>query len=269
MFMNKIRTNLIVFLITAFSFVASSQEIAKGYVFNDLNKNEKKDRSETGIANVAVSNGLDVVLTDKVGLYKIPVYDDNTIFVIKPSGYKTPTDENYINRFFYHHKVKGSPSNFKYKGFEPMGSLPKSIYFSLEKYNEPDNFSVVVFGDPQPYSIKELDYFSEKIVKDVSLKENSLFGISLGDIAGNNLDLHPLYKERMRLLKLPWYNVMGNHDMNMEAEEDKLSDDTFEKNFGSANYAFNYGKAHLIILDDILYPDPRDGKGYWDIEQTR
>lgn len=56
---------------------------------------------------------------------------------------------------------------------------------------------------------------------------------------------------------------MGNHDMNYDASSDILSDETFKKNFGSANYAFNYGNAHFIILDNILYPDPRDGRGYW------
>jgi hypothetical protein len=26
---------------------------------------------------------------------------------------------------------------------------------------------------------------------------------------------------------------------------------------------FNYGKVHFIVLEDILYPDPRDASGYW------
>jgi len=51
--------------------------------------------------------------------------------------------------------------------------------------------------------------------------------------------------------------------MNFDAEQDALSDETYEAHFGPANYAFNYGKVHVIVLDDILYPDPRDGKGYW------
>ncbi len=55
---------------------------------------------------------------------------------------------------------------------------------------------------------------------------------------------------------------MGNHDMNYDAVADSLSDETFESNFGPANYAFNYGQAHFIVLDNILYPDPRDGNGY-------
>jgi 3',5'-cyclic AMP phosphodiesterase CpdA len=62
---------------------------------------------------------------------------------------------------------------------------------------------------------------------------------------------------------IPWYNVLGNHDLNFDAEEDKLADETFEAHFGPANYAFNQGKVHFIVLDDVIYPDPKDGKGYW------
>jgi hypothetical protein len=56
---------------------------------------------------------------------------------------------------------------------------------------------------------------------------------------------------------------MGNHDENYDVTADSLSDETFEKEFGPATYSFTQGKVHFIILDDILYPDPRDGKGYW------
>ena len=257
------KKNFVFYIFLIFTLSAYSQQIATGFVFDDTNKNGKKERSESGIANVGVSNGIDVVLTDKNGLYSIPVFDDNTIFIIKPSGYKTQVDEYFIPKFYYHHKPFGSPSDFQYKGVEPTGKLPKSIDFALNKYDEPENFSVVVFGDPQPYSVEDLNYFTEKIVKDVTIKDNTLFGISLGDIVGDNLDLHPIYKERIRTLQLPWYNVMGNHDLNFDAPSDILSDETFQQNFGSANYSFNYADAHFIILDNILYPDPRGGRGYW------
>ena len=55
---------------------------------------------------------------------------------------------------------------------------------------------------------------------------------------------------------------MGNHDLNFDVKEDELSDETYEENFGPGNFAFNYGDAHFIILDNILYPHPRTGKGY-------
>src|SRR3546814_14093885 len=56
---------------------------------------------------------------------------------------------------------------------------------------------------------------------------------------------------------------MGNHDIKFDVEADSLSDESYEAHFGPSNYAFNHGNVHFIVLDDIIYPDPRDGKGYW------
>jgi 3',5'-cyclic AMP phosphodiesterase CpdA len=118
-------------------------------------------------------------------------------------------------------------------------------------------------GDPQPYNETEVDYFYRGVVKEVENIQGIEFGLSLGDLVGDNLDLHVPYKNAIKHAGIPWYNVMGNHDENYDVTADSLSDETFERNFGPANYAFNHGKVHFIVLDDILYPDPRDQKGYW------
>lgn len=244
--------------------IALSQTSVSGYIYNDLNKNQQKDHNEKGIENVAVSNGVDVVLTDKRGRYSLSIQDDQTVFVIKPRGYQVPLNERNLPQFYYHHKPAGSPTTYKYQGVKPTGKLPKELNFSLQQQAETDSFDILVFGDPQPYTEKELDYFKRGIVNEVkNNRKNAVFGISLGDLVGDNLNLQKPYAEVMKEIGLPWYNVMGNHDMNYEATEDHLSDETFESNFGPANYSFNYGNVHFIILDNILYPDPRTKKGYW------
>lgn len=244
--------------------IALSQTSVSGYIYNDLNKNQQKDHNEKGIENVAVSNGVDVVLTDKRGRYSLSIQDDQTVFVIKPRGYQVPLNERNLPQFYYHHKPAGSPTTYKYQGVKSTGKLPKEVNFSLQQQAETDSFDILVFGDPQPYTEKELDYFKRGIVNEVkNNRKNAVFGISLGDLVGDNLNLQKPYAEVMREIGLPWYNVMGNHDMNYEATEDHLSDETFESNFGPANYSFNYGNVHFIILDNILYPDPRTKKGYW------
>ena len=241
-----------------------AQNVITGWVYNDANKNAQKDRKEQGLASVAVSNGVEVVLTDKEGKYSLPIHDNQTVFVIKPEGYQTNFNGNFLPKFYYHHKPEGSPTQFKYKGTSPTGKLPKELNFPLYQQKEEKNFDVLVLGDPQPYTEKELDFFRRGIVNEIkSSNYKAKFGISLGDLVGDNLDLQPKYISVMKEIGLPWYNVMGNHDMNYEAKEDQLSDETFEENFGPANYAFNYGNVHFMILDDIFYPDPRDQKGYW------
>lgn len=240
----------------------SAQNKVSGYVYKDLNQNNKKEGKEPGISHVAVTNGEQVVLTDKNGKYELPIGNDNIIAVIKPSGYLVPTNANNLPQFFYNYKPNGSP-DLKFKGVPPTGKLPKSVDFGLIQKAESEEFTTLVFGDPQPYTLEEVAYFKKGIVSEVEAIKNVSFGLSLGDLVGNDLSLFTPYIEAVKAVEIPWYNVMGNHDMNFDAKTDNLSDETYEAHFGPANYAFNYGKVHFIILDDILYPDPRDGDGYW------
>lgn len=239
-----------------------SQSPATGFVYEDINQNQKKDKGEKGLENVAVSNGVEVVLTDKKGKYEIPAGDDNILFVIKPSGYALPVNEYNQPQFFYIHKPEGSPG-LKYEGVASTGKLPRSVDFGLIPDVYRENFKMLAFGDPQPYSEEEVDFFYRGVVKEVKGINDVAFGLTLGDLVGDNLDLFNPYRDAVKEIGVPWFNVMGNHDMNYDAESDSLSDETFERHFGPANYAFNHGKVHFIVLDDILYPDPRDGMGYW------
>lgn len=253
---------LVAAFICAGSFGAAAQDVARGIVYEDLNGNGRKERREKGIAGVAVSNGVEVVQTGTKGQYELPVSDDQIIFVIKPSDYSVPVDQNKLPQFFYIHKPAGSPE-LKYAGVPPTGELPKSVDFGLLPGKHQDNFTSLVFGDPQPYTIEEVNFFADGVVSEVEGIQGIEFGISLGDLVGDNLSLFKPYIEAVAKVGIPWYNVLGNHDLNFDVKEDVLSDETFEAHFGPANYAFNHGKVHFIILDDVLYPDPRDGQGYW------
>lgn len=250
------------FMLLAMTTVLHAQEKAKGLIFEDLNNNGKKDRKEKVLPNVLVSNGVDVVATNKKGEYEISVTNDSPVFVIKPSGYQFPLDSYNLPKFYYLHKPTGS-TDLKYGGVKPTGNLPKSIDFALLPKKESNDFTTFVFGDPQAYTKEEIQFFIDGIVKDLKKTEAVKFGISLGDLVGDDLSLHPDYKNAIKQIGLPWYNVMGNHDMDYDAKIDEHSDETYEANFGPNNFSFNYGKVHFIILDDILYPDPRDGKSYW------
>ncbi|WP_164123745.1 MULTISPECIES: calcineurin-like phosphoesterase C-terminal domain-containing protein [Sphingobacterium] len=241
--------------------IVQAQEVVKGTVFVDANKNGKREKSEVGVGGVSVSNGRDVVQTDSKGNYSLPVKNDNIIFVIKPKDYVFPQDKQHRPLFYYIHKPFGSPK-LKHTTAEATGQLPKSLNFPVYAQQEPTDFKALVFGDPQAYTKEELEFFKKGIVDDIVNKERFLFGVSLGDLVGDDLTLHEPYKETIAGMGLPWYNVMGNHDMNYDVVADSLSDESFELNFGPNNYSFNYGNAHFIILDNIIYPNPRSGKGY-------
>ncbi|MBK7428337.1 MAG: calcineurin-like phosphoesterase C-terminal domain-containing protein [Saprospiraceae bacterium] len=244
------------------TFAGFSQSLISGYVYEDLNKNFKKDKKEKGIARVSVTNGMDVVQTDSMGRYNLPIGGDQILAVIKPSNYDLPKNVLNLPQYYHIHKPAGSPE-LKYKGVTPSAELPKELNFALFPAKEEAEFTALVFGDPQPYNMEEIGFFERGIVTEVMGINTVRFGLSLGDLVGDGLSLFIPYQEVIAKVGIPWYNVIGNHDLNFDVKLDEQSDETFEAHFGPSNYAFNYGKVHFIVLDDILYPDPRDGTGYW------
>jgi hypothetical protein len=241
---------------------AFAQQKATGYVFSDANANGKKDAQEKGLAGIGVSNGRQVAVTGIDGKYELPVGEDDILFVIKPTGYAVPVNAFNQPQFYYIHKPKGSPL-LKYAGVAPTGPLPKSIDFALIPRPENDKFRLLVLGDPQVLDERELGYFEKGIVSEFTNTKDVAFGISMGDMVQENLNLDKDYIRVMAKAGVPWYNVLGNHDTNSDAPSDSLHAETFQANFGPATYSFNYGKVHFIVLDDNLYPDPRGGKGLW------
>lgn len=242
--------------------ITLAQLVATGVVYEDLNENGVLDQDEPGISNVVVSNGAEVVLTNEKGKYEISIDEkDATIFVIKPAGYQLPVNELNQPQFFYIHKPEGSPE-LEYEGVAPTGPLPESVNFPLINSNEQQEYKVLLFGDPQPYSEREVGYFDRDIVSELVDTEAYKFGITLGDIVGDHLNLYEPYNKSVSKIGVPWFNVYGNHDMNFDVEKGEHADETFEATFGPATYSFNYGDAHFIILDDVIYPREDGQSGY-------
>ncbi len=234
------------------------KQTATGIVYHDANGNGKLDAGEKPLAGVRVSNGVEITKTDSDGRYQIGVTDDTIVFVVKPSGWRTPLDENNSPVFYYNHKPNGSPS-LKYKGVAPTGELPKSIDFPLYPQDEPEQFKAILFGDPQPRDQKEVDYIAHDVIEEL-VGTDASFGVTLGDIVFDDLNMFEAQARSIALLGIPWYNVIGNHDINYDAANDRMSDETFERHFGPAYYSFDHGKVHFVVLDDIEWYIP-DGAG--------
>jgi hypothetical protein len=209
---------------------------------------------------VAISNGRDVVQTDWRGRYRIAVGDDTILFVIKPGGWATPLDDNGLPRFYYIHKPEGSPTDLAYPGVSPTGPLPEQIHFPLHRQREPGSFRAILFADSQPRTLDELDLFRRDVIAEV-IGTEAAFGMTLGDLVGDDLSLFEPLNQSIGRIGIPWHNVIGNHDMNYHAETDEHSDETFESVYGPPTYAFSYGKVHFIVLDDVVYQGRKDEAG--------
>lgn len=232
----------------------SQQNLAKGIVFHDLNRNGKLDRSERGIPNVAVSNGEMVVLTDQHGKYSLTVDDDSPVFVIKPADYQFAVDNHNLPQFYYLHKPDGSPE-LKYQGVSSSGKLPASINFPL--YHQPSDsvFKMIAITDPQPYTELQITYHDKDIVESMKQLQGISMGVNLGDIVGDRLEFFEGINRANARTGFPWFNVIGNHDINFDATKTEHNDETFERVYGPSTYAFNHGKVHFIVLNNIRYPN--------------
>jgi hypothetical protein len=233
---------------------ANSASTVSGTVYESRSGGVRRQTSDPGIAGVLVSNGHDVVKTDAAGRYTLPVEDESIIFVIKPAGYAVPVDDQMLPRFYYIHQPAGSPRslNLRFRGIEPTGPLPDSVDFPLRKVDEPQKFEVIVFTDPQPESQVEVDFIRDDVVNGL-VGAKAAFGMTTGDIMFDDLSLYPRLNRIIGQIGLPWYNIGGNHDLNYQAPNAKYSRETFKRTYGPNYYAFEYGGALFLMLDNIDY----------------
>ena len=235
---------------------AHNAQTVRGIVFDDANRNGRLDKGERGIAGINVSNGREVVKTDADGRYTLPVRADMSVFVIQPSGWRVPTDRNFVPRFAYEHKPGGSPKRLRFGGLPDTGPLPKAINFPLAPSKVGADFNCAVLGDVQVYSGDEIGYARDSIVRELTDRKGPppacLF--ALGDLVGDDLGLIPRLEEVLGTLQVPQWWVQGNHDYDSDADRDADASDTWRRDYGPATYAFEIGNVLFIGLDNVVYP---------------
>ncbi|MEX2402552.1 MAG: calcineurin-like phosphoesterase family protein [Balneolales bacterium] len=230
---------------------AQGQESVTGLVFHDFNENGQYDQNEPGIPNVLISNGRDIVVTGDDGSYEVPADEDVTISVIKPSGWTTQMDENNIPQFHYIHSEDGAGGS-DFPGFEATGTLPESVDFALTPQEEPDSFRVLVLGDTQPRDIDEVNYIAHDTVEEL-IGVDAAFGTTLGDLVFDDLDLFQPIKEVVGQIGIPWRHVIGNHDIDFSADENRDARGAYSRAFGPSYSAFSWGGAHFVAVDNIRW----------------
>jgi hypothetical protein len=67
------------------------------------------------------------------------------------------------------------------------------------------------------------------------------------------LQLFADYDKAVAKMGIPFFQCIGNHDMDYNKGGDENSDDTFQQTYGPTYYSFNRGQAHYIVMDDVRY----------------
>ena len=179
----------------------SEPQMARGYVYLDTDENKRMDDSEKGIPGIMVSNGEEVIATDTNGYWQLPLTEGEGVFVIKPSGYKTATDNYHLPQYYYWHLPYGSPP-FDLPGLPPSGPLPSAINFPLYKFEETNQFSMLLFADTQARGLKEVNYISHDVIEEC-IGSKAAFGITLGDIVADDPALFKEISESTAQIGIP------------------------------------------------------------------
>lgn len=233
----------------------ADQDVLDGAVFDDRNRNSQQDPGERGIAGVEVSNGREIVTTDRQGRYEISVRDGETVFLTQPAGYQVPVDEDNVAQFFYTHMPAGSPE-LRYGGIDPTGPLPDAVDFPLARTT--DTLSrdqrCLIGGDIQTYTQEEVDYALRGAFADLAQRTDftGCGALFIGDIVGDDLDLYDQTRELTSLLNGPARFLPGNHDLDLDADYDHRFD-TYRSQFGPDYYSYDAGDVHVISLNTVQY----------------
>lgn len=215
------------------------------------------DDSAKPMGGVVVSDGFKCVKTGDDGRFTLDSDLDKVklVYVVQPSGYQAAVESGQ-SKFW---KVLGKGDAQKING-------TYQLRFTLNKLkNDPDRYTVVFAGDPQPraatagydnFAYHSLDCCHD-MWKDIgeytsALDGRNVLGVMLGDIVHENMSLYEDYCNSLSELKWPVYNVIGNHDNDPSASDDDSGAAYFENWLGPRNYSFDVGKFHVVVLDNLI-----------------
>ncbi|USD24747.1 calcineurin-like phosphoesterase C-terminal domain-containing protein [Flagellimonas marinaquae] len=198
-----------------------------------------------GIGNVVVSDGNTTGLTNKNGYFEfLSTTHQPFVFLSMPAGYEIDQLSNGSASYFF----PIDPANHKME-----------VLFQLKPLGQSDDkHSLLLLADPQiqnEYEAAQLLEISTPDIVDTikSLNDPNTIGVGCGDLVFDRLDLFKDYNNAVMQMGVPFFQVVGNHDMDLGVRSDELSTSTFNKLFGPTYYSFNRGEIHYVVLDDVFF----------------
>src|SRR5690606_39172870 len=124
--------------------------------------------------------------------------------------------------------------------------------FALRPSDEPQELKVIVSSDPQAGTPREVDHYARIAARTFAPHRDATLGLTLGDIANDDLSLYPALVRATAAAGVPWLHVAGNHDLDAEAVDDASSLASFRKVFGPDTLAWEQRDAVFVLLDDVV-----------------
>jgi hypothetical protein len=207
-----------------------------------------------GLPDVVISDGFSVVKTAEDGSYQLDLTGRSTnVFVSVPSGFEFP-HENFICR--HYKRLTNTP-------------LTRHDFHLKRVASDDTQHKFVIWADPQIRTELDVQRFLTTTVPDMEKFAESMpsgtlvHGICVGDIVGDNLPLFNTYNDAIARSSIPFYQVIGNHDLDYDNGGGEGANESFSKMYGPTYYSFNRGKVHYVVLNNVFYlGSGREYKGY-------
>lgn len=204
-----------------------------------------------GVANVVVSDGFEVTVTDSQGRYYLAsLKKTGFVFISVPGNYEVAN-------------VGSAPQFFKRVSHSTETVEQKD--FSLIKVSN-DSHVVLSLADWHLANRNnDLEQFTSKVLPDINntiekytANGAKVYALTLGDLTwdaywyNNNFGLND-YVPYMNKVNAPVFNLIGNHDNDPYYANDWEAENKYRDTIGPTYYSFNLGQVHYVVLDSVEY----------------
>lgn len=216
-----------------------------GIVFEDTNRNDRREPNERGLGGIAVSNQREVVRTAQDGSYSLPRPAYGVVAVSLPDAYAA------VGNFWRTVSPSSSTADF---ALTPRAT---SATFTFIHASDP-HVSAQTLG-----RLQQVRTIVEKQRPDFVLVTGDLVRDALRVGEGEARGYYDLYTQEVRRFPAPVWSVPGNHEVFGIERHLSLVSTThplygkgmYRERLGPNYYSFNHGGVHFVGLDTVDIAD--------------
>ncbi|MCM1348897.1 MAG: calcineurin-like phosphoesterase family protein [Firmicutes bacterium] len=202
-----------------------------------------------GVANIPVSDGFDIVLTDSEGIYQLKSKKElGYVFYTLPSNYEASAN-GILPRIYETTKLGENDA--------------ERIDFQVNPVNGQEKYKILFLGDmhlaDRTGDLAQFAEFTADINKyKATHSSEKIYAITLGDMTwdiywySRKYGLDEYVKTMNDQVKnLQVFHTIGNHDNDYKATSNFEAKAKYRSTISPNYYSFNIGGVHYVVLDDI------------------